>query len=347
MNSSREYNGEPLDMSWNTPPWANDGETVGASDDNRETGKMTTTDWPEAATPKEELTDKQQRIIKTAVKYPYLEYAGDLYEQSNLDEYVSRGYVAPVLTDHWLEWFGNDPEDVEKEENDQRRFSPAQVRKMRIDALNGKSGKQMAEEIGCAQSLVSRVLTGERYDDVKQPGVLEYDYVEREYTRSQSKQQKLPEDGSKYANNGSTNGRCKITEQDAKEIRKRALDGESRTKIAEDYPIHPSSVGDVLRGDSWGCVMSPPPLKFHNGEYTAKGPFNNQTDESKPEQSVKPEITAADEQQERGPDGYEPQPPTVSNTDTDTTDYTKVLAAGIIGYQLLKTLWSLVSRSDN
>jgi len=248
MNSSREYNGEPLDMSWNTPPWANDGETVEASDDNRETGKMTTTDWPEAATPKEELTDKQQRIIKTAVKYPYLEYAGDLYEQSNLDEYVSRAYVAPVLTDHWREWFG-----------------------------------------------------------------------------------KRASDGGGKVQFGEDNGASKLTEQDVIEIRKRAGGGESRRGISKDYPVSNAAIHKVIAGDTWPHV----------------GSYNSTSGASKNEQSELTDLKANGTGEQPDTPTKPETPSTTPETPEKTRDYTKLAAVIVVAYHFIKTLWSLVSRSDN
>jgi len=262
--SNRSYKGDPVDMSWNTPPWKADGETVAASDDG-EKGSMTTTDWPETATAKDELTDKQQRIIKTAAKYPYLDSAWDLYQQSDLDEYVSDAYPSQVLTQHWREWLGDNVSNTTDNNQD--------------------SGVE-----------------------------------------------------SKYCN--------KLTEGDVKEMRKRALDGDTAAELADDYPVNRSSIGKALRGYNWGHVKTPPALRYdrsegvwtiHSENADGINPGSKHSEQTELIEN-KTENYTENVDKESELTTYEPQEKAANGVDYGKVALVVVVVSTVLG--LIKSLWS-------
>jgi len=255
--SNRSYDGEPLDLSWNDPPWKNEGETVEASDDNREAGKMTTTDWPEAATPEEELTDKQQRIIRTAAKYPHLKSPKKLFVQSNLDEYVSHGYPSQVLSQHWREWLQQENQSPSRQRK-WAKLSREDVKEMRVKILNEQTSGELAEEYGVSPRAVRKAVKGETYADVENPPTVKFDQSENVWVQNKDDSAEQSE----------------LTD----------------SELSEELASATNTTTDRIEARSEQIEMSPPP--------------------EQPRQN--------------------------------NTDYTKVLAAGIIGYQLLKYLWSLI-----
>lgn len=46
----------------------------------------------------------------------------------------------------------------------------------------------------------------------------------------------------------------KLTREQAAEIKRRSLEGEANTEIAEDYEIGPDTVSKIKRGERWGDV---------------------------------------------------------------------------------------------
>jgi len=188
------YEGDPLDYSWNNGPWDRDGETISASDDNMSDPKIETVDWPEAATPEDELNDKQIGVIKAAVRYPNVESSMRLVELAGLDEVVSQSYASSVLIRHWPAryWAGeNDPEvDTTtqpsgtangKKHSESERALTKQMREL---ALGGMGRKEIAEKYDRKPKTVGRRLRGDAVD-VESPPPLTFD---------QSRQRYVPQD---------------------------------------------------------------------------------------------------------------------------------------------------------
>ena len=52
----------------------------------------------------------------------------------------------------------------------------------------------------------------------------------------------------------------KLTPEDVCEIRRRALAGESYSRIARDYDLHAGSIADAATGRRWAWVLDVPPV---------------------------------------------------------------------------------------
>ena len=54
---------------------------------------------------------------------------------------------------------------------------------------------------------------------------------------------------------GQANGRAKLTAADVREMRRRYADGgETHRTLGEEYNLHHTTVGQILRGENWGHV---------------------------------------------------------------------------------------------
>ena len=125
--------------------------------------------------------------------------------------------------------------------------TPEQIANARRVLLSGKmTGTELADAYGIGSTQLSRYVRGEGDVDADDPGPIEFDRGEEQYVVSESDEQD-PRD-------------------EVREMRKRALDGEAATEIAEDYDCHPKTVQRRLRGDDFADVTSPPPLEFDRGE---------------------------------------------------------------------------------
>jgi hypothetical protein len=151
----REYDGEPLDMTWDSGPWANDGETVEAT--NGDHGTMKTIEWPDGATDPEELNEDQQKVIMAAVRNPNIDSWKTLTELSGVDK--TRAYSHSVLREHWPEGYEN----VKRQprlNHDEYKISQHELAEMRRQALDGKSTRELSDEFGIAKSSTLCALKG-------------------------------------------------------------------------------------------------------------------------------------------------------------------------------------------
>lgn len=196
MSGSREYDGDPVDDSWQTAPWNREGETIEASDDDAHEGNMETIDWPENATSKEELNDDQITVIKAAAKYPDINSPSKLTRIAVGDK-MSSGYSGNVLVRHWPEryWAGHEDarysSNVTKgRDNAQKKLTESRVKKIRKMALKGYSRQEIVEELDSNPhtSTVGDAIRGRTWDHVKSPPPLEYDNSKNEYVASEEEQ---------------------------------------------------------------------------------------------------------------------------------------------------------------
>ena len=162
--AKREYNGDPLDMSWNSGPWENDGETISATTDD-DTGSMTTEDWPEGATPKEELNADEIEVIKTASKNRDITTLVGVTHAADIDR--SDGYANYVLEKHWPEGKQQIMEsgsyDSTKEEPKPKSRKPIEMAEaFRKEALDGSKPREIAEKFDVGTTTVKELLSGQR-----------------------------------------------------------------------------------------------------------------------------------------------------------------------------------------
>jgi hypothetical protein len=154
----KEYNGEPMDAGWQSPPWNNDGETIEAYNTD-ESGNTMTVNWPENATRPEHLNEKQRQMIRTAVKYPELESPSKLVRRSGLD--VSKHYPKHVLRRHWPERYWGETPESERVDGDRTEVSES-IESLRKRALNGESAAEIAKSLGVSSQPIQRRLKGSR-----------------------------------------------------------------------------------------------------------------------------------------------------------------------------------------
>lgn len=162
--SKREYNGDPLDLSWNSGPWANDGETISATTDG-DTGSMTTEDWPEGATPKDELNGDEIAVIKTAAKTRDITTLVGVSHATDIDR--SDAYANYVLTKHWPEGkqqiMERDTDDNTRTQAKPKSSEPIKMAEaFRKEALDGSTASEIAEMYDVGATTVKGLLRGDR-----------------------------------------------------------------------------------------------------------------------------------------------------------------------------------------
>lgn len=240
--SKHEYSGEPIDASWQTPPWQNDGETLDAYNSDGD-GEIMTIDWPENATDPEELNDKQRAMILTTVKYPNVDSPTQLVDLSGLDVHPS--YPQNVLEAHWPErfWGANN-----SEQSDNVGIDPDELRQRLLD---GSSLNKLVKEYPVSQARLSRLVRGTADDmpDCDIPPLTYLDNSEQEWVIEESKE--TGENKRRWAD---------VTTE---ELRERALNGEHATEIAESLGVTDAPVRRRLRGyDNYGVDSDIPALDF-------------------------------------------------------------------------------------
>jgi len=249
--AERNYNGPVIDCTWSNGPWSNDGETIEASDDNTNNGTMDTIEWPEGATPREELNDNQIAVIEKAARYPNIDNGPKLTQLAVGDKF-NRSYSNQVLKTHWEDRYWGD--------------WPA-----------------------------------------------------------------MDDRGSPTGHPGSENHTAKLSKDDVKEIRNRALEGESVCSMAGDYPVQQQSLSKAVTGINWSFVESPPPLEYDRkkGRYVIPGvEIEHTTTETEQEE----------EQQEQETPEYDPTPVTQKSS-TDYAKYLSVVAIVYMVYRVLRRLF--------
>ena len=300
--AKREYKGDPLNMSWNSGPWASNGETIDATTED-DKGTMTTKDWPEGATPKEQLNEDQIAVIKTAAKYPNVNSPKQLTELSGVDR--TRSYAHGVIKNHWENryWVNEEPKEA---------LNP--VYEMRSMALNGKNTKEIASEFGTYKHKVQDALNG--VGDFKD---VECEIPQLTYRGSGRR-------GKWVIDNGNDAGNPK---EDVEQVRERVLNGENMSSIANDYECSDAHIRRILKGDYKNLSDSSiPPLEHNENQWEIA---NN--DES--QQTLTKDVVG-----EADTDSQEIEP-SVNSLDVDssvkkqTTDQNQTLRQVAIGFMAL------------
>lgn len=224
--SKHEYNGDPIDASWQTPPWQNKGETLDAYDSDGD-GEIMTTDWPENATDPEELNENQKKMILTAARYPSVNDREKLLELSGLD--LSVHHPNYTLREHWPERYWN-------EGSSEDSVNAETVDDIRQRLLDGESLNQLVKEYPFSQARLSRLVKGEAEDmpDCDTPPVTYLHNSEQRWVTAESDEP-----------NGDIPGTVTAT---VEELRERALNGEDAKEIAESFGVSSSAIRKRLRG---------------------------------------------------------------------------------------------------
>jgi len=137
MSDMYNYSGGVIDASWQTAPWNQDGETIPKETENQE-GEISMTELPSEVN-KDELTDLQEKIIRTAVRNPEL-------STSQIDGVVECGkhYSSNVLAEKVPSWYENTFKKMGKSVDRTRD----DYRDKDTDVTSKSSAEILAEETG-------------------------------------------------------------------------------------------------------------------------------------------------------------------------------------------------------
>jgi len=230
--SERKYSGDPIDMSWQTPPWQNDGETLDAYTSEGE-GKLMTDDWAENATDREKLTEKEKAIIVAAANHPDVNSATKLAELASED--VSKGYPNNVLRRHWPDRYWGETYDEQIDTSD------IDVEETRRRLLNGGSLRQIAAEKSMGRRRLSFIVRGVGQHDIPDCDVPPLEY------NPDNKRWVCP-DGCDEDVQTETDQDTELSDLSVEEIRRRALEGESATDIAASLDVSDAAIRRRLNG---------------------------------------------------------------------------------------------------
>jgi hypothetical protein len=248
--SERKYSGDPIDMSWQTPPWQNDGETLDAYTSEGE-GELTTDNWPENATDPEKLNDKQKKMILTAANHPDVNSPSKLVELSGLD--VASNYPNVIIKKHWQEryWADGDREGLNDIDID--------VGTLRQRLLNGESTNDLVKEYSIGQARLSSIARGG--GDVEP----ECEIPPLEWLGGSEQRWAVAEENGCTSNSEDYTSAGDI-DVPIDELRERALNGETAVEIAESIGVSSAPIRKRLKGQLYtesDCDI--PPLEHLTG----------------------------------------------------------------------------------
>lgn len=262
----REYDGEPIDMTWDNGPWANDGETIDATNDTN--GTMKTIDWPDDATDPEELNEDQRDVIRAAARNPDIDNYAKIQEMADVDK--AESYAAYTLRTHW-------PERYTRTKEPSPVLSDREVDKVRIALLNGETTRWLSDHFDVSQEAILRAARGGVvYNDVecKTPplkhttGNQGGEWVTKEmYEMTNNTDNDIEADADSTPR---IKDPVAATTVDA--FRKRALNGESATDIAKEMPnAYGADITRILKGEAViDGSPTEPELEFNRAEYQWK-----------------------------------------------------------------------------
>jgi len=153
------------------------GETVaGTSADDK--GEVSTDTWPDAAPPRDELTDDEIAVIEAAAD-PTNEWntVQELKRQVVPDRY--RDYAGKVLREYYPE--GHKRIKGIDEPSNKVNLSEQEIKAFRRRLLNGETTHQVAEDHNIWKQIVSEAARGERGPSVNEPPALTYERGGREW----------------------------------------------------------------------------------------------------------------------------------------------------------------------
>jgi len=244
---SKEYNGDPIDASWQTAPWNNDGETIDAHDSEGD-GEIMTVDWPENATDREDLNENQRQLITTAARYPSVNDPQELLDLGDID--MSYGYPQQTLINHWPERYwgktarSNSGEDADVDERETSKRAENNVAEIRQRLLDGGSVNQMIKEYQEDHKRISEIARGVA-DDIP-----ECDVPPLRWNESSPQQwEKAPEN--------------KTKDVSVQELRQEALSGKTAVELADEFNGSSKTIRYKLNGKGVAeddCGI--PPLEY-------------------------------------------------------------------------------------
>jgi len=291
---------------------------------------METIDWPENATPKEELNDDQIAVIKAAAKYPNINTPTKL-TQIAVGDKRAYSYSSSVISTHWPEryWVNDSNDDDENDSgnsglSDSRvKSTPEKVKTVRKRALSGESASKISEDYDASKWTVQGWIKGDHGSTVKSPPPLEYSKKKNQYVALEERESQTEKDALEQSKPRTQT----LTETDVKQAREMALGGNDRAQIAEFMDENISTVGDALRGTTWEHIKSPPPLEYdsHKGRYVPKEGYDVNTEPSNSDIESEPK------------DDLD-RSPTPTDTGLDKRKALGVVAVAYVIYRLIRRL---------
>jgi len=298
---SKEYNGDPIDASWQTAPWNNDGETIDAHDSEGD-GEIMTIDWPENATDREDLNENQRRLITTAARYPSVEEPEELLDLAGLD--MSYGYPQQTLINHWPErYWGKTPNGIEVDHNSDDEnarwddITKERVEKIRRRLLTGGSAMELENEYSPSTQRICNIAKGE-LDEVPNCGIPPLKYVPKEHEwvtvdefgNNNSEEANDGQDIESRSNSESGNEQPAEGDISVEELRRRALNGENAQSISENVDLSDRTISKRLSGNARydDPNSNIPPLEYdHSNERwkMPEGGENNRHDDETPDET--------------------------------------------------------------
>jgi hypothetical protein len=153
------------------------GETVaGTTDDDN--GEVSTDTWPDAAPPRDELSEDQIAVIE-AVADPTNEWDSVQEVRRQTVPHRASNYAYRVLRHSYPE--GYKRVRVDNRGSKKIDLSEQDVRDIRHRLLNGETTRQVAEDYNIWKQIVSEAARGERGPSVDEPPVLSYERGGREW----------------------------------------------------------------------------------------------------------------------------------------------------------------------
>jgi len=285
-------------MAWNSGPWANNGETVDATE--TENGQiqttMTNTEHTEISSPNSVPVATADAIRKALLNGKTAQTLSENYPYSaaGISEIAKRNDVVDGSpTQPKTEWRNNQIGWVEADnENDDltpRDSKPAQAKYIRSKLLDGNNYSDLVDE-GFEHWQVKKAAKGlEEFDGIDcDIGPLEYKgggdtptWVETDSGRD-NKEKGLNSFGKLF------------NESEVAELRKRLLEGETGPQIAEEYNCTKKPIYNAARGDGEysGLDVTPCELKYEGhgqrGEWIIRDGQEAKNTETK-DKSAEPE----------------------------------------------------------
>jgi len=175
--ATNEYDGDPIDASYHTAPWNENGETVEASDDDAPEHSMETAHWPENATPKEQLKEDQIAVIHEAALHRDINNAAKLKRMA-VGERHAHNYAIDTLRRNWTERYN----ELTETSTFPDEPTTEQLRKM---ALDGYTATELAEKCDYSSPLIGKYLNGEKVKGDPETPPLEYNHSSRQWERAE------------------------------------------------------------------------------------------------------------------------------------------------------------------
>jgi len=165
--TERNYEGDPMDVSWSTPPWQNEGETVGVAVSDGD-GSV---EYTNVGAVVDELNDYQLGKLIRAMRRDGLRYS-DIRDELGVGNHTitDAAYGRGRFSE-----FGEMGERLEKHKQGVLTNSGEVIADIRNRLLDGGSLEELADDYDASQATISRYAKGEKTIDPDDPPAIEYD----------------------------------------------------------------------------------------------------------------------------------------------------------------------------